>query len=124
MRLKRIANMDLLVYGVRLRVVASLVLEDQRYYDGGFVSFGDGKGRISRKGKIKMGTLDFDDMYFCQAEKKKEHEQEYILIPIYTTDPLISQGPKDSLEDAGKKATEVDGSQVLDNGRKDDQVTR
>ncbi|GJX83886.1 ribonuclease H-like domain-containing protein [Tanacetum coccineum] len=30
-------------------------------YDGGFVSFGDGKGRISRKGKIKTGTLDFDN---------------------------------------------------------------
>ncbi|GJS18182.1 putative ribonuclease H-like domain-containing protein [Tanacetum coccineum] len=31
-------------------------------YDGGFVSFGDGKGRISRKGKIKIGTLDFDNL--------------------------------------------------------------
>nr|GEX71488.1 ribonuclease H-like domain-containing protein [Tanacetum cinerariifolium] len=33
-------------------------------YDGGFISFGDGKGRISGKGKIKTGTLDFDDVYF------------------------------------------------------------
>nr|GEY52560.1 uncharacterized mitochondrial protein AtMg00810-like [Tanacetum cinerariifolium] len=155
-------------------------------YDGGFVSFGDGKGRVSEKGKIKTGTLDFDDVYFCkelkynlfrikrefsvartpqqngvakrkkrtlieaartiflknapnvkgnepdwlfdidsltismnyvpvvagyqtngiagtkdnivagQAEKKKRPEQEYILIPICTTDPLISQGHKDS----------------------------
>ncbi|GJU95933.1 ribonuclease H-like domain-containing protein [Tanacetum coccineum] len=31
-------------------------------YDGGFVSFGDGKGRISRKGKIKTGTLDFNNL--------------------------------------------------------------
>ncbi|GJX73709.1 putative ribonuclease H-like domain-containing protein [Tanacetum coccineum] len=31
-------------------------------YDGGFVSFGDGKGRITIKGKIKTGTLDFDDL--------------------------------------------------------------
>ncbi|GJU64812.1 hypothetical protein Tco_1246647 [Tanacetum coccineum] len=30
-------------------------------YDGGFVSFGDGKGRISGKGKIKIGTLDFEN---------------------------------------------------------------
>ncbi|GJS46715.1 putative ribonuclease H-like domain-containing protein [Tanacetum coccineum] len=30
-------------------------------YDCGFVSFGDGKGRISGKGKIKTGTLDFDN---------------------------------------------------------------
>ncbi|GKC03319.1 hypothetical protein Tco_0994929, partial [Tanacetum coccineum] len=32
-------------------------------YDGGFVSFGDGKGRISGKGKIKTGTLDFDNVH-------------------------------------------------------------
>nr|GEX96009.1 ribonuclease H-like domain-containing protein [Tanacetum cinerariifolium] len=38
-------------------------------YDGGFVSFGDGKGRISRKGQIKTGTLDFDDVYFCKELK-------------------------------------------------------
>nr|GEU86365.1 ribonuclease H-like domain-containing protein [Tanacetum cinerariifolium] len=42
-----------------------------------------------------------------QAEKKKEPKQEYILIPICTTNPLISQGPKDSAVDAGKKATET-----------------
>ncbi|GJR89863.1 ribonuclease H-like domain-containing protein [Tanacetum coccineum] len=39
------------------------------YYDGGFVSFGDGKGIISRKGKIKTGSLDFDDVYFCKELK-------------------------------------------------------
>ncbi|GJY28806.1 putative ribonuclease H-like domain-containing protein [Tanacetum coccineum] len=38
-------------------------------YDGGFVSFGDEKGRISRKGKIKKGSLDFDDVYFCKELK-------------------------------------------------------
>nr|GEY31543.1 putative ribonuclease H-like domain-containing protein [Tanacetum cinerariifolium] len=42
---------------------------DARDYDGGFVSFGDGKGRISRKGKIKTGTLDFDDVYFYKELK-------------------------------------------------------
>ncbi|GJW84108.1 putative ribonuclease H-like domain-containing protein [Tanacetum coccineum] len=36
-------------------------LTEYKDYDGGFVSFGDGKGRISRKGKIKTGTLDFDN---------------------------------------------------------------
>nr|GEX20603.1 hypothetical protein [Tanacetum cinerariifolium] len=35
-------------------------LTDYEDYDGGFVSFGDGKGRISGKGKIKTGSLDFD----------------------------------------------------------------
>nr|GEX15623.1 ribonuclease H-like domain-containing protein [Tanacetum cinerariifolium] len=39
-------------------------LTDYEDYNGRFVSFGDGKGRISRKGKIKTGTLDFDDVYF------------------------------------------------------------
>ncbi|GJQ88879.1 hypothetical protein Tco_0000018 [Tanacetum coccineum] len=49
-----------------------------------------------------------DNIVAGQAEKKKEPEQEYILIPICTNDPLISQGPKDSAVDAGKKATETE----------------
>ncbi|GJY72282.1 putative ribonuclease H-like domain-containing protein [Tanacetum coccineum] len=205
-------------------------------YDGGFVSFGDGKGRISRKGKIKTGTLDFDNVYFCkefkynlfsvsqicdknnnvlftdteclvlssdfklldesqvllrvprkdniysvdlksgvptkgltclfakpiinesdlwhrrlghinfkninklvkgnlvrgtrdnivigQAEKKTKPEQEYILIPICTTDPLISQDPKVSEEDAEEKPTEMDENGASDKDGKDDQATR
>ncbi|GJX74529.1 ribonuclease H-like domain-containing protein, partial [Tanacetum coccineum] len=44
-------------------------LTEYEVYDGGFVSFGDGKGRISGKGKIKIGTLDFDDVYFCKELK-------------------------------------------------------
>nr|GEZ85752.1 ribonuclease H-like domain-containing protein [Tanacetum cinerariifolium] len=65
-----------------------------------------------------------DNIVAGQAKNKKEPEQEYNLIPICTTDPLISQGPKDSAVDAGKKATEVDESQVSDNDGQDDQVTR
>nr|GEU34603.1 putative ribonuclease H-like domain-containing protein [Tanacetum cinerariifolium] len=45
-------------------------------------------------------------------EKKKELEQEYILIPICTIGPLISQDAKDSIEDAGKKAPEVDADDI------------
>nr|GEW16670.1 hypothetical protein [Tanacetum cinerariifolium] len=44
-------------------------LTDYEDYNGGFVSFGDGKCRISRKGQIKTGTLDFDDVYFCKELK-------------------------------------------------------
>nr|GFC47112.1 putative ribonuclease H-like domain-containing protein [Tanacetum cinerariifolium] len=44
-------------------------LIDYEDYDGGFVSFGDCKGRISGKGKIKTRTLDFDDVYFCKELK-------------------------------------------------------
>nr|GEW98008.1 ribonuclease H-like domain-containing protein [Tanacetum cinerariifolium] len=51
-----------------------------------------------------------DNIVAGQAEKKKEPKQEYILIPICTTYPLISQGAKDSAVDAGNKATEVDES--------------
>ncbi|GJT65638.1 ribonuclease H-like domain-containing protein, partial [Tanacetum coccineum] len=44
-------------------------LTEYEDYDGGFVSFGDGKGRIYGKGKIKTGTLDFDNVYFCKELK-------------------------------------------------------
>ncbi|GKB94789.1 putative ribonuclease H-like domain-containing protein [Tanacetum coccineum] len=44
-------------------------LDEYEDYDGGFVSFGDGKRRISRKGKIKIGSLDFDDVFFCKELK-------------------------------------------------------
>ncbi|GKD56437.1 hypothetical protein Tco_1289824 [Tanacetum coccineum] len=44
-------------------------LTEYEEYDGGFVSFRDGKGRISRKCKIKTGSLDFDDVYFCKELK-------------------------------------------------------
>ncbi|GJR91376.1 hypothetical protein Tco_0215387 [Tanacetum coccineum] len=42
--------------------------------------------------KAPNGTR--DNIVVGQAKKKKEHEQEYILIPFYTTDPLISEDPK------------------------------
>ncbi|GJV57425.1 ribonuclease H-like domain-containing protein [Tanacetum coccineum] len=42
------------------------------------------------------GTRDY--IVTGQVEKKTEPEQEFILIPLCTTDPLISQGPKDSEE--------------------------
>nr|GEV40749.1 ribonuclease H-like domain-containing protein [Tanacetum cinerariifolium] len=44
-------------------------LTDFEDFDGGFVSFGDGKGRISGKGKIKTRKLDFNDVYFCKELK-------------------------------------------------------
>nr|GEX67918.1 putative reverse transcriptase, RNA-dependent DNA polymerase [Tanacetum cinerariifolium]GEY36301.1 putative reverse transcriptase, RNA-dependent DNA polymerase [Tanacetum cinerariifolium] len=59
-----------------------------------------------------------------QDDKKKELKKEYILIPICTTGPLISQGTKDSAVDAGKKAPKVDESEASDNGGKNDQVPR
>nr|GEW12823.1 hypothetical protein [Tanacetum cinerariifolium] len=100
-------------------------LTEYEDYDGGFVSFGDGKGRISGKGFQTNGIAGTkDNIVAGQVEKKKEPKQEYILIPICTTNPLISQGLKDSSVDVRKKATEVDESQVSDNGGRDDQATR
>ncbi|GJY06048.1 ribonuclease H-like domain-containing protein [Tanacetum coccineum] len=65
-----------------------------------------------------------DNIVASQAQKEKEPEQEYILIPFYTTDPLISQGLKDSEEDAGMKPTEVNESGAFNKGDEDDQDTR
>ncbi|GJW41804.1 hypothetical protein Tco_0070603 [Tanacetum coccineum] len=44
-------------------------LTEYEDYDGGFVSFRDGKGRIYGKGKIKTGKLDFDNVYFYKELK-------------------------------------------------------
>ncbi|GJU24737.1 putative ribonuclease H-like domain-containing protein [Tanacetum coccineum] len=65
-----------------------------------------------------------DNIVTGQAEKKTEPEQEYILIPICTTNPLISQDPKVSKEDAEEKPTEMDESGASDKDGKDDQATR
>ncbi|GKG07785.1 hypothetical protein Tco_0330754, partial [Tanacetum coccineum] len=68
------------------------------------------------------GTRDY--IVTGQAEKKTKLEQEFILIHFCTTDPLISQGPKDSEEDSGIKPTEVDESRASDKDGEDDQATR
>ncbi|GJU87672.1 putative ribonuclease H-like domain-containing protein [Tanacetum coccineum] len=65
-----------------------------------------------------------DNIIAGQAQKEKEPEQEYILIPFCTTDLLISQGPKDSEEDAGMKPIEVNESGASDKGEEDDQAIR
>ncbi|GJX99587.1 hypothetical protein Tco_0356606 [Tanacetum coccineum] len=69
-----------------------------------------------------LGTR--DNIVTGQAEKKTEPEQEYILIPICTTNPLISQDPKVSKEDAEEKPIEMDVSGALDKDGEDDQATR
>ncbi|GJV13352.1 putative ribonuclease H-like domain-containing protein [Tanacetum coccineum] len=65
-----------------------------------------------------------DNFVTGQAEKKIEPKQEYILIPICTTDLLISQDPKVSEEDAEEKATEMDENGASNKDGKDDQATR
>ncbi|GJV04392.1 putative ribonuclease H-like domain-containing protein [Tanacetum coccineum] len=65
-----------------------------------------------------------DNIVTGQAEKKTNPEHKYILIPFCTTDPLISQGPKDSEEDSGIKPTDVNVSGASDKYGKDDQASR
>ncbi|GJX69427.1 putative ribonuclease H-like domain-containing protein [Tanacetum coccineum] len=65
-----------------------------------------------------------DNIVTGHAEKKTEPEQEYILIPICTTDPLISQDPKVREEDAEEKPTEMVESGASNKDGKDDQATR
>ncbi|GKB48031.1 putative ribonuclease H-like domain-containing protein [Tanacetum coccineum] len=65
-----------------------------------------------------------DNIVAGQTQKEKEPEQEYILIPLCTTDPLISQGPKDSEGDAGMKPTEVNENEDSDKSGKHDQDAR
>nr|GEZ14030.1 hypothetical protein [Tanacetum cinerariifolium] len=41
----------------------------QEIHDGGFVSFGSSRGKITRKGIIRTEKLDFDDVYFVNELK-------------------------------------------------------
>ncbi|GKB76939.1 ribonuclease H-like domain-containing protein, partial [Tanacetum coccineum] len=76
--------------------------------------------------KDHLGKFDgkADEGFFCHAEKKIEPGQEYILISIFTTDPLISQDPKVSEEDAEEMPTEIDESGASDKDGKNNQATR
>ncbi|GJT56785.1 hypothetical protein Tco_0991839 [Tanacetum coccineum] len=61
----------------------------------------------------------------CQAEKKTEPEQEYILIlTAQLNHYILSQDPKVNEEDAEEKTTEMDESGASDKDRKDNQATR
>ena len=44
-------------------------LSDFEEFDGGIVAFGDGSGRITGRGKIKTGKLDFENVYFVKELK-------------------------------------------------------
>nr|GEW94727.1 putative ribonuclease H-like domain-containing protein [Tanacetum cinerariifolium] len=41
-------------------------LVDYQDFNGGHIAFGDSKGQITGKGKIKIGKLDFEDVYFVK----------------------------------------------------------
>nr|GEV13597.1 hypothetical protein [Tanacetum cinerariifolium] len=62
----------------------------------------------ANEGYFVRYSVDQKNLVAGQDDTKKALEQEYILIPICTTDPLLYQGSKDSTVDVGKKAPEVD----------------
>nr|GEY90385.1 ribonuclease H-like domain-containing protein [Tanacetum cinerariifolium] len=81
-------------------------------------------GKFEGKADERYFVRSKQNLVAGQDDKKKELEQKYISIPICTTDPLISQGTKDSIVDAKKKAPEVNESEASNNGGKNDQVPR
>ncbi|GJU81368.1 retrovirus-related pol polyprotein from transposon TNT 1-94 [Tanacetum coccineum] len=84
------------------------------------------KNTLNVKGNGPDWLFDVDSLTISMnyVPVEKEHEQEYILIPLCTTGPLISQGPKDNEGDAGMKPTEVDENDASDTSGKHDQATR
>nr|GFA47997.1 ribonuclease H-like domain-containing protein [Tanacetum cinerariifolium] len=44
-------------------------LVDYQEIKGGYVAFGGSNGRITGKGKIKAGRLDFEDVYYVEELK-------------------------------------------------------
>ncbi|GJX66599.1 putative ribonuclease H-like domain-containing protein [Tanacetum coccineum] len=64
-------------------------LDEYEDYDGGLVSFGDGKGRISGKGKIKTGTLDFEDCLVLSSDFKLLDESQ-VLLKVLRKDNIYS----------------------------------
>ncbi|GJU00039.1 hypothetical protein Tco_1110377 [Tanacetum coccineum] len=84
----------------------------------------DNKSAIALSNQTNGIARTRDNIVTGQAEKKTKPEQEYILIPICTTNLLISQDPKVSKEDAEEKPTEMDESGASDKDGKDDQATR
>nr|GEV97698.1 hypothetical protein [Tanacetum cinerariifolium] len=48
-------------------------LSDYEPFDGGYVSFGQGGCKITRKGTIKTGKLEFENVYFMKDLKRLGH---------------------------------------------------
>ncbi|GJV99280.1 putative ribonuclease H-like domain-containing protein [Tanacetum coccineum] len=55
-----------------------------------------------------------------QVWKKTVPDQEYILLPLWTSDPLLSKGPKNTKDYAGKKVTEVPETESGVSSKEDD----
>ncbi|GJZ19892.1 hypothetical protein Tco_0556482 [Tanacetum coccineum] len=96
-------------------------LTNYKEIDGGYVAFrGKPKrGKIIEKGTQSngfAGTKASDNA--GQARKETEPVKDYILLPLWTTDPPYSQDPKSSHDD-GSKPSSDDGKKVDEDLRKD-----
>nr|GEU51139.1 ribonuclease H-like domain-containing protein [Tanacetum cinerariifolium] len=58
-------------------------LSDFKELNGGYVAFGGNTkgGKISKKGKIRTGKLDFDDVYFVKELKLPDESQVLLRVP-------------------------------------------
>nr|GEX19870.1 hypothetical protein [Tanacetum cinerariifolium] len=52
-------------------------LSDYEPFDGGYVSFGQGGCKITGKGTIKIGKLEFENVYFVKDLKTPRHQNMY-----------------------------------------------
>ncbi|GKC00241.1 reverse transcriptase domain-containing protein [Tanacetum coccineum] len=88
-------------------------LIDYKEIDRGYVAFGGNPkgGKITRKGTKASDNTG-------QARKETKPVKNYILLPLWPTDPLYSQDPKSSQDD-GSKPLSDDGKTVDEDSRKD-----
>nr|GFA20755.1 hypothetical protein [Tanacetum cinerariifolium] len=56
-------------------------LSDYEPFDGGYVSFGQGGCKITGKGTIKTGKLEFENVYFVKDLSKDVSSLRYIVLP-------------------------------------------
>ncbi|GJR63546.1 putative ribonuclease H-like domain-containing protein [Tanacetum coccineum] len=80
---------------------------------------------LQEKGVIDRGTKENIDAR--QVGKKTRPDQEYILLPLWTSDPSLSKGPKNTEDYAGKKVTKVPKTEsgfLSKEDDKDDQYLR
>ncbi|GKG28975.1 hypothetical protein Tco_0416340, partial [Tanacetum coccineum] len=72
--------------------------------------------RFSKSTPNIIGTKASDNA--GQARKETEPVKDYILLPLWTTDPLYSQDPKSSHDD-GSKPSSDDGKKIDEDPRKE-----
>ncbi|GKB78749.1 hypothetical protein Tco_0945644 [Tanacetum coccineum] len=89
-------------------------------YDGGFVSFRDGKGRISRKGNGPDWLFDVDSLTISMNYVPVIAGNQTNGIAGKEDNTVYRSNPKVSEEDAKEKPTEMDESGASDKDGKDD----